>query len=219
MPSRVGDAVQDGFDLFGVFAVDDGSESSDQSRPIIDHILGGTIASDALCASADTTGIASAASGRPVAWDTLFEQADFRIDVHIVNPMEGLDAFDATLAGAFVAHGGIASADGRAFGWQFCLALQHLDDQVDHCGDLVRFGRATWHVVIHINHRVQGAQPGVNLWDGDLALRHVVAVLRTDVLRVIGRDGVESGMDDFSRRTQVCQSGDTTFTGARAESD
>ena len=170
------------------------------------------------CAPAlDAAGVASAAGGGAVAWDTLFEQAQFRVDVHIVNALEGFDGFDVAHSLTFVTHGRIASADCCAFGRQFRFALQHLDDQVDYRCDLMGFRRAARHVVIHINHLIQRAQRGENLWDVDLAFGHIETGARVDLIRIVCRNGVEGRMDDLTSRTQVCQSGDTALAGARAE--
>ena len=181
----VGDAVQDLVDLIRVVAVDHRGKGRDQPRPVILNALSRAVAADALRPRLRAERAAAAAGRRTVARDPLFQQAEVGVDrAQVLDAPEALDELHVALARAFVAHGRIARPDHRALGRQGRFALQHLDHQIDHRRDLVRLRRAAGHVVVHIDHLVQGAQHGEDRRYVDGAFGHLRLGLRADVVRV-----------------------------------
>ena len=162
LPDRVGDAVQDLFDLVRIVAVDHRGEGSHQAGAVIQHAFRRAVAADALGAGLRAERAAAVARGRAVARDALLQQAQLRVDaLDILDAHEFLDRLHIARAWAVIADGRAAGADHRPFRGQAGFAVQHFDHQVDHRGNLVRFGRAAGHVVIHRHHLVQrAAAPG-----------------------------------------------------------
>jgi hypothetical protein len=97
------------------------------------------------------------------------------------------------------------------------LPLQHLDDQVNHRPNLVRFGWAAGHVVIHRHNLVQCFQHRVKAgwW---IALRAlVIRWLRQDLFGFSVVSVLIAVSKIFYWGLEVRQARDTAFAGARTE--
>ena len=198
------------------------AKAADQARAVIDHTFRRPIAADAWRASARAARIATAAGGRTVARDALFQQAELRIDRR-ASWMRRNDVIClyVAFARAFIADGRIAGADRRSLGRQFRLALQHLDHQVDDGRDLVGFRRAAGHVVIHIDHLVQRAEARGTWLGCVISPSGIVVVMSAG--RIRSGLSVETVLKAVSKISlqgcRIGQSGNAAFAGAGAKCD
>ena len=95
--------------------------------------------------------------------------------------------------------------------------MNNFDDKIDHHRNLVGFRRAARHVVIHVHDLIERAEDRSQLWNMQLAFRHIIGSARIDLIRVFGCDRMERRMDDLPHRAEICQPRNAAFTSAGTE--
>ena len=88
----VRDAIENGFNVFGLIGIHHGCKGCDQARAVVDDAFRRTITTDTLSSYRRAAGIAPAAGGGSVTWDTLFEDAERRVNrSYLLDAFEGSD--------------------------------------------------------------------------------------------------------------------------------
>ena len=149
----------------------------------------------------------------------MLEQANCRVSFDVLDAHEPRDLFLAARAGTFFAYRRVARADDRALRRQFCLALQRLNDQIDHRRDLMRFRRAARHIVIDRHDLIERFHDRVKFGDAQLTFRRAPFGLRARGLAVVRGRRRKCGLDQRLETREIRERGDAALVRTRAERD